>query len=263
MTSALLLSLIVWTIATVLPEERGTLRGRITQEKVTRNPREKVDAASTTGEDLNSGQTAREGMEDVIVWLLPDGKPVPAPPSRRNDASEAARLRIKDGRWSPRVLVFPEGETLIVDNQDNQGHDGFPDVFVNNDLLQVQEYTVIHDRPVPPAKTIVFPRHSTTQIRNIPAWPFPVQYFSSSPNDEPHKAVMFSAPTPYWAVTNERGEFVIKHLPAGRWKFVAWHESVGYLRHVEHEGRRIVWRRGVFEREIGLSATHVDSCGRG
>ncbi len=34
---------------------------------------------------------------------------------------------------------------------------------------------------------------------------------------------------PYYAVTDERGEFTIKDVPAGSYKVQAWHEVLGIL----------------------------------
>ena len=34
---------------------------------------------------------------------------------------------------------------------------------------------------------------------------------------------------PYFAVTDANGRYVIPNAPAGKWRLVAWHESVGYL----------------------------------
>lgn len=34
---------------------------------------------------------------------------------------------------------------------------------------------------------------------------------------------------PYFAVTDENGNFEIKNAPAGKWRLIAWHESVGWL----------------------------------
>ncbi len=34
---------------------------------------------------------------------------------------------------------------------------------------------------------------------------------------------------PYFAVTNEKGEFVIKDAPAGKFRLVVWQESVGWV----------------------------------
>lgn len=49
---------------------------------------------------------------------------------------------------------------------------------------------------------------------------------------------------PYFAVTDEEGNFEIKNLPAGELEFQAWQEKVGYLEAKDD------WRRGRFEVEI-------------
>jgi hypothetical protein len=34
---------------------------------------------------------------------------------------------------------------------------------------------------------------------------------------------------PYFAVTNDKGEFEIKNAPAGEFKLIVWHPEVGWL----------------------------------
>src|SRR5207248_1927486 len=34
---------------------------------------------------------------------------------------------------------------------------------------------------------------------------------------------------PYYAVTDENGNFEIKNAPAGKWRMIVWQEKVGYL----------------------------------
>lgn len=167
---------------------------------------------------------------------------------------------MKDNHWSPRVLVFAQGSTVVVKNQDRLAHDGFPDALFDNDTLQIHDYKIIYDNNSPRvfAKTIWFDSESTTQILDIPEWPVPIEYWSSNvPARDIHRAVMFSAPTPYFAVTNERGEFTIRQLPVGKWKFKAWHSDEGYVVDVVVGKEKRKWEKGTFEIEIQPGKNHL------
>jgi hypothetical protein len=41
------------------------------------------------------------------------------------------------------------------------------------------------------------------------------------------KAYIFVMDHPYFAVTNAKGEYSIKGLPAGKYTLTAWHEEIG------------------------------------
>jgi len=43
------------------------------------------------------------------------------------------------------------------------------------------------------------------------------------------KGWIFTLPHPYFAVTDENGNFEIKRVPAGKFRLMAWHEAVGFV----------------------------------
>ena len=49
------------------------------------------------------------------------------------------------------------------------------------------------------------------------------------------------------AVTNEKGEFMIENVPAGKHKFQVWHEKSNYLQDVKVGGKSTKWSRGQVE----------------
>ncbi|MCU0960734.1 MAG: hypothetical protein MUF48_11570 [Pirellulaceae bacterium] len=51
--------------------------------------------------------------------------------------------------------------------------------------------------------------------------------------------------TPYLAVTDANGAFELKNLPAGKWQFMFWHETAGYVSKVKVQGKAEEWKRGI------------------
>ena len=55
---------------------------------------------------------------------------------------------------------------------------------------------------------------------------------------------------PYFAVTDSNGNFEIKNLPTGTWRFRTWHERSGYLREVVRGMTKETWHHGQIELKI-------------
>ena len=55
---------------------------------------------------------------------------------------------------------------------------------------------------------------------------------------------------PYFATTDSNGNFEIKNIPKGTWKFRTWHERAGYLQKVVRGMTKETWKRGQFELTI-------------
>lgn len=64
------------------------------------------------------------------------------------------------------------------------------------------------------------------------------------------KAYLLVRDNPYFAVTNEKGEFEIKHLPLGKWRFKVWQEKCGWIKEATLAGKKTAWTKGELEVEI-------------
>ncbi len=53
--------------------------------------------------------------------------------------------------------------------------------------------------------------------------------------------------TPYVAVTDQDGKFVIQNLPVGTWTFQVWHETCQAIQDVIVDGVPTKWTRGRFD----------------
>ncbi len=232
----------------------GTLRGRFVRERLRADADNRVD--SVERKPGQNGKPGEEGVEHVVVWLNPSERKVPVHSSLLKAKARVADLTVRGNRWNPRVLVFSAGSSLRVHNRDDTAHDGFPDSPYTNVIRRsgkFHRYKFAYDpvQAIPPSKTILFPKSTTTTIFEIPAWKLPVQYRSSfGPQTHINRGALFSAQTPYFAVSDKRGRFVIKHLPTGKWTFQAWHEATGYVRTVRIGGKLLQRAKGAFEVDI-------------
>ena len=53
--------------------------------------------------------------------------------------------------------------------------------------------------------------------------------------------------SPYMAKSDDKGEFLIENLPAGKHTFTVWHEKGGYVQDVDVDGESESWSRGRVE----------------
>ena len=61
--------------------------------------------------------------------------------------------------------------------------------------------------------------------------------------------------TPYAAITDANGKFIIEKIPVGKWKFRFWQETLGYLREVTIGGETKKWKKGEVEVTISDNQT--------
>jgi plastocyanin len=160
-------------------------------------------AARTFAGEIKGNVTA-QGMrspEGIVVYVdsIP-GKTFPAP-------QEHAVMDQKKLTFIPHILPVPIGTTVDFLNSDSVGHNVYwPSVGGNKKLAN-----------------------------NLGTWPqgvkksFTFQDVGAVPllcNVHPEmSAYIFVAPTPYFAVTNAQGAYVIKDVPAGKYTLKAWSEQ--------------------------------------
>lgn len=166
------------------------------------------------------------GIANIVIWL--DTKPGEKPaihPSFEESASAKITLANKGCRFDPHICVLRTGQTLLINNPDQVDHNTAAGLDRNqpfNDLT-------------PAGKTSERPRF--TQAEKLPAQ---VQC-SIHPWMTGWLVVKDH---PYVAVTDERGRFELKNLPAGEHTFVVWHELPGFVQEVTRNGKMESWKRG-------------------
>jgi hypothetical protein len=164
------------------------------------------------------------GLTNAVVWLRPDSDDHKAafPADRIHPDLAAAKpvdhsiQTTRDG-FTPRVTAARAGDRLVFSNPS-------PVVFnvryqraVPADVpmgWEAGEFNVL----VPPGKA-----HTTK--------PLPALRAADAVSDMIHpwvKGYVWAFDHPYFAVTDEGGNFEVKDAPAGKWRLVVWHEKVGY-----------------------------------
>jgi hypothetical protein len=63
-------------------------------------------------------------------------------------------------------------------------------------------------------------------------------------------AILVIKESPYMAVTDADGKFVIENLPEGKWSFQAWHAKSGYIDAATVGGKKTKWAKGKFDHTI-------------
>ena len=51
-------------------------------------------------------------------------------------------------------------------------------------------------------------------------------------------------PNSFFAVSDAKGNFEIKNLPAGEFEFQVWQERAGYITKAEVGGQNVIWPKG-------------------
>jgi hypothetical protein len=145
------------------------------------------------------------GVANVFIFVpkAPVGVPVPPVPG------EPVKFDQKDCRFFPHALVIRTKQTLKILNSDS---------FLHNTHIYAQRSDVFN-QSVPP--------HNSTgidyQFEKSEAKPVEVKCDIHSWM----RAYQMPLDHPWAGVTNPKGEYEIKNVPAGEQKFQVWHEGAG------------------------------------
>jgi plastocyanin len=143
-------------------------------------------------------------VKNTIVYLMDI--------SQGKDFDEEAKVEIdqKNCRFNPHVQIVPVGEALTILNNDKATHNVH--IFgtrANNSAVNKQQTKNRKKMKLAGAKKPEGPVKVKCDIHGwMSAW---VAY----------------VPHPYFAVTNEKGEFKLEDVPPGTYKLGYWHEACG------------------------------------
>ena len=164
----------------------------ITKDKATCGKTDKFDESLVVGED--------NALKNTIVYLMDitEGKDFDA------DAKKP-EIDQKNCKFTPHVQIVPVKVRLTMLNGDNVTHNvNIADVNINK-----QQTRYIKRLRIPALTKAQGPYEVKCDIHGwMRAW---VAY----------------VPHPYFAVTNEKGEFSLENVPAGTYKLGYWHETLG------------------------------------
>lgn len=173
--------------------------------------------------------TKTRGLKDIVVWLRPDDDDPKAkfPAERIHPDLAKAKpathaLTSEFGRFDRRVLVARAGDAIKVANK---GEVAIAPAFYfdgrqsANTLLPGKDPILVEDIPAGSASF-------RDQLH---------QGWLSGLNWTPGHGVLRVFDHPYFALTDETGEFEIPQVPRGKWRVVCWHPESGH--HKGKDGR--------------------------
>ena len=139
-------------------------------------------------------------LKNTIVYLIDI--------SAGKDLDKKAKTEIdqKGCKFTPHVQIVPVGARLTMLNSDKIMHNVH--IFGNNPVNKPQPKT----RRKMPLKAVKEAEGPVSVKCDIHGW---------------MSAWIAYVPHPYFAVTNEKGEFTLEDVPAGEYKLGYWHEACG------------------------------------
>ena len=172
-----------------VPEKKAL---EITKDEKVCGADEKFDESLVVGE----GNT----LKNTIVYLIDI--------SEGKDFDKDAKVEIdqKGCKFTPHVQIVPVGKRLTMLNSDKIMHNVH--IFGNNPVNKPQPKA----RRKMPLKAVKKAEGPVSVKCDIHGW---------------MSAWIAYVPHPYFAVTNEKGEFTLEDVPAGDYKLGYWHEACG------------------------------------
>jgi plastocyanin len=151
----------------------------------------------STGSRIKNPQSS-----NVLIWLTPIGNPqTPLPPAV--PSMNPARLSQHNKSFSPHLLVVPVGSQVEFPNRDPFFHNVFS-------LFEGKRFDLG-----------LYEAGTTRRVRfDKPG----ISYIFCNIHAE-MSAVVVALSTPYYGISNNTGELIIPHVPAGRYTLRVWYET--------------------------------------
>ena len=167
------------------------------------------------------------GLKDafVMMYLKKNAPKPPIHPSYDEALTKPIEIDNKNCMFAPHASFARTGQPIRLKNSDDVGHNCHITLFNDEKNFNLPKGEHID---VKFAKTEKFPGIVKCDMHN---W---------------MDAVLLVRDEPYVAITDKDGNFEIKNVPAGEWKFQFWHKKAGYMRDLEVPENE-VGRRGEVE----------------
>jgi plastocyanin len=147
-----------------------------------------------------SSQAHRGG--EAVLWLVRVGTPV-APGSPENPGARRLQLMQRNKTFEPHLLVVPVGSVVEFPNRDPFFHNVFS-------LFEGKRFDLG-----------LYEAGSTRKVRfDKPG----ISYIFCDIHPE-MSAVIIALPTPYYGISDNRGQVVMPNVPAGRYALHIWYEA--------------------------------------
>ena len=150
---------------------------------------------------VNGRQNARTHQSgDVVLWLVPVGTSLPTPPPRQTPHPQLVQ---KNKSFHPHLLVVPVGSVVEFPNRDPFFHNVFS-------LYEGKRFDLG-----------LYEAGSTREVTfDKPG----ISYIFCDIHAE-MSAVVIALATPYYAISDRKGQIVIPNVPAGRYALHFWYDS--------------------------------------
>lgn len=198
----------------------GTVKGQLVYGGAVIPEPEKLKVDKDVGHCLSRGDIYSEawvinkknkGVKNVFVWLeSANGQPLPIHPQRKPIPQKEAEIDQPCCMFVPHALAIREGQTIVVKNPSPVTHNfkwgGHPEVNPggNNNM----------------------PPNSQFKITDLKADRLPVRIEC---NIHPWMGGYIRVfDHPYFAITDDNGNFSLSLAPAGEYRIKIWHPSVGW-----------------------------------
>jgi plastocyanin len=185
----------------------GTIRGtvRFTGAAVEQNKLPVTVDHSVCGKEKDAEDivlSPEKGIRNVVVSLQP-----PPPGAKWPVSAPIVQMDQEQCVFVPRVVVVPAGGTVEFLNSDRLLHNIHSDSTGNPVFNRTQP----RGRTIP----IAFKQPETIRVNcDLHPW---------------MRAWVVVAEHPFYAVTNDQGEFVLDHVPPGQYTLRLWQESLGVV----------------------------------
>ncbi|MBL8819127.1 MAG: hypothetical protein JNL58_24065 [Planctomyces sp.] len=166
------------------------------------------------------------GIRYIAIWIESRDK-IPVHPDLQATSKKLAEIDNKDCRFEPHMLTLRTKEPLLLKNSDPVAHNAAIYARRNTPSSEV----IAANQPSKKS----FPKAELMPVRvdcSIHSW---------------MKAWILILDHPYAAITNEHGEFSIKQIPPGKWKFRFWHERPQWIKQLKASGVATPLEKGAWE----------------
>jgi hypothetical protein len=217
--------IVVFAATSAGAAEWGTIKGRFVVDGTpSARPALQIGSDQFCVGEKPTDQTVVVGekgaLANAVVYLFVGrGQSVDVHPDYAEQAAKPVELDNKNCTFVPHITLLRTNQPLVLKNSDPVGHNtNLANQF--NEMISAGTQT-------------------EKKISTAPATPIPVSCNIHSFM----KGYVIVQDHPYMAVSNDKGEFEIKNVPAGRHNFTFWPEAPGNLRDLK-VGSAATDRRG-------------------
>ena len=172
-----------------------------------------------------------KGIQNVVICLYTKkGDSPPIHDSYQSTAGDQVTLDNEFCRFNNHITVLRTSQKLLIRNLDAVGHNTKIDTLSNTPVNPILAANSDLEQLFPKAE-----RNPVQVSCSIHPWMI---------------GYLLVKDHPYFAVTDENGDFEIKNLPTGEWTFSVWQEKSKAIQEVVVDGAKANWKRGRFEQVI-------------